>query len=147
MEVKLEIDWDDRAGAWRIGAFDADKDEWVYLPGAHDTGHALYVGSCAAATATHGIARAEHDSKGMLWPVTEQDIEPAVRVAAEAAMAAMSPLTKAESTTLRSIEALGLAMTRSRAIKDRLRAKHLLDAAGKITPAGVWRARALKANP
>lgn len=136
--MKLEVEWDDRAEAWRIGSYD-EAGEWTCLPGATETDHPLYVGACAAGAATDGLARAEHDEVGSLWRVTDDDIKPALLIAAEAATAAMSPLDKAEVSALRELRALGMT-TRGAATRSKLQAKHLLDVNGRLTPAGTWRA-------
>ncbi len=139
----FEVTWDDRAGGFRIEVYDERADAWTSLPRATDTDHPLYAGTCAAVTERG--PRAQSDHIGPLWlPRGDDDIRPDVERAAVAAAAALSPLSGGEQKALDMLSLLGVAPRKR--FSSALRAKHLIDDTGKITPAGKARSSAWKSR-
>ncbi len=135
--LSFEVVWDDRAGGFRIETYDEASDSWTSLPSATDTDHPLYAGTCAAVVVSS--RRSSSDRKGLVWiQCGEEDLGDVVRRAASAAAAALAPLTKGE---MNALYLARLGLTPGKRFAAMLRTKHLIDDAGKITPAGVARCK------
>jgi len=140
---------DDRAVGFRIKVNDGHVA--ALLPSAVETEHPFYAGTCAA-VALDG-PRTTSDRTGLLWiqwpsgrdsaERDEENLEAAVRRAADAAVAALSPLTAGEVNALRMFR---FGFTPAKRFVASLRAKHLVDDAGKITPAGIARSKTSKSR-